>query len=87
MNFHGPYGEAHADDGSRWIEPGAEVTLDVEGSYAINESWELIGGAANVFDNFPDEHRYATVVGSRYPTTAPFGLSGGQYYVKARFLW
>ena len=86
-NFHGPYGEAHANDGSRWIEPGGEVTLDVEGSYAINDSWELIGGAANVFDNFPDEHRYATVVGSRYPTTAPFGLSGGQYYVKARFLW
>ena len=87
VNFHGPYAEAHANDGSRWIEPGAEFTLDVEGTYALNERWELIGGAANAFDNFPDEHRYATVVGSRYPTTAPFGLSGGQYYAKARFLW
>ena len=87
VNFHGRYSEAHADDGSRWIEPGAEITLDLEGRYAVTENWELIGGAANAFDNFPDEHRYATVVGSRYPTTAPFGLSGGQYYVKARFEW
>ena len=86
LNFHGPYGEAHADDGSRWIEPGAEVTLDVEGTYAVNDQWEVVGGVANLFDNFPDEHQYATVVGSRYPTTAPFGLSGGQYYVKVRFL-
>ena len=86
VNFHGPYGEAHADDGSRWIEPGSEITVDVEGTCAVTDSWELIAGAANVFDNLPDEHRYADVVGSRYPTTAPFGLSGGQYYAKVRFI-
>ena len=85
LNFHGPYAEAHADDGSRWIAPGTEATLDVEGGYALTEHWELIAGAANLLDNFPDEHQYATVVGSRYPTTAPFGISGGQYYVKARY--
>ena len=87
LNFHGAYGEAHADDGARWIEPGAELTVDVEGSYAVTDQWELVAGVANLFDNFPDEHRYATVVGSRYPTTAPFGLSGGQYYAKVRFAW
>ena len=86
VNFHGPYGEAHADDGSRWIEPGSEFTVDVEGGYAISDAWELALGVANLFDNFPDEHRYADVVGSRYPTTAPFGLSGGQYYAKVRHL-
>ena len=84
-NLHSAYGEAHADDGARWIEPGGEVTVDVQGGYDLTDSWQLIAGAANVFDNFPDEHRYATVVGSRYPTTAPFGFSGGQYYVKVRY--
>ena len=84
VNFHGPYAEAHADDGSRWIEPGSECTVDLEGGYAIADRWELALGVANLLDDFPDENRYAGVVGSRYPTTAPFGLSGGQYYAKLR---
>ena len=84
-NFHSAYGEAHADDGARWIEPGGEITVDVQGAYDLAARWQLVAGAANLFDNFPDEHRYASVVGARYPTTAPFGFSGGQYYVKVRF--
>ena len=85
VNFHGGYAEAHLDDPLRWIEPSGEVTLDVEAGYALSDRWELIAGAANVFDDFPKQHRYAALAGSKYPTTAPFGLSGGQYYMKMRY--
>ena len=85
LNFHGDYAEAHLDDGSKWIDVGGEVTLDVEAGYALREGWEIVVGAANVFDNFPDEHEYQRTAGSRYPTTAPFGLSGGQSYAKVKF--
>ncbi len=87
MNFHGSYSEAHLNNGSEWIDADGEITLDAEVGYSPRDSWELIGGAANVFDNFPVEHQYQRTAGSRYPTTAPFGLSGGQYYLKFRYLW
>ena len=86
LNFHSSYDEAHADNGNLWIRPSGEMTLDVEAGYAIRERWELIAGAANLFNNFPSKHQYADVVGSKYPTTAPFGISGGQYYLKLRYL-
>ena len=86
LNFHSGYDEAHADNGSLWIRPSGELTLDVEAGYAIRDRWELIAGAANLFNNFPSRHQYAGVVGSKYPTTAPFGISGGQYYLKLRYL-
>ena len=85
LNFHGDYAEAHLDDPLRWIEPSGEITLDVEAGYSISDRWEVMAGAANVFDDFPKQHRYATHAGSKYPTTAPFGLSGGQYYLKMRY--
>ena len=85
LNFHGAYNEAHLDNGSEWIEAGGEVTLDLEAAYWLTERWELIAGAANVFDSFPKVHPYTRTAGSKYPTTAPFGLSGGQYYLKTRY--
>ena len=86
-NFHGSYSEAHLDNGSEWIDADGELTLNVEAAYSPQDTWELIVGAANAFDNFPVEHPYQRTAGSRYPTTAPLGLSGGQYYAKFRYLW
>ena len=87
LNFHGDYAEAHLDNGSEWIDVTGEITLDAEVGYAVSDGLELIGGAANVLNDFPMEHRFQRTAGSRYPTTAPFGLSGGQYYLKARYIW
>ena len=86
-NFHGPYAEAHLNNGSEWIDVGGEINLDAEAGYQITESLELIGGAANLLNDFPMRHQYERTAGSKYPTTAPFGLSGGQYYVKVRAVW
>ena len=87
LNFHGSYQEAHLDNGSEWIDADGEITLDAEAGYSFSERLELVAGAANVFDNFPVEHPFQRTAGSKYPTTAPLGLSGGQYYLKARYSW
>ena len=87
LNFHGDYAEAHLDNGSEWIDVEGEMTLDAEVGYAFTPGLELIGGAANVLNDFPMEHQFQRTAGSKYPTTAPFGLSGGQYYLKASYVW
>ena len=87
LNFHGGYAEAHLDNGSEWIDVEGELTLDAELAYMLKGGVELIGGAANLLDNFPMQHEFQRTAGSKYPTTAPFGLSGGQYYLKVRYEW
>ena len=84
-NFHDSYFEAHLDSGDLSIEPDGEITFDIEFGYTFNEQFDIIVGAANVFDTFPDENEFAGVAGSRFPATAPFGFSGGQYYARARY--
>ena len=87
LNFHGEYAEAHLNNGSEWIDAEAEFTVDVELGYSLTERWELIAGAANLFNNYPAEHPYQRTAGAKYPTTAPFGFIGGQYYLKARYVF
>ena len=83
VNFHDDYYEAHLEDASYPIEAGSEFTVDTEFGYAINENVDVVVGAANVFDEYPDENPYVGVAGSKYPATAPFGYNGGQYYLRA----
>ena len=87
LNFHGSYMEAHLNNGSEWIDADAEITVDAELGYFLSERWEVIGGAANLFDNYPPEHPFQRTAGAKYPTTAPFGFTGGQYYLKARYVF
>jgi len=84
-NFHSSYVEAHLDSGNLIIEPGGEITFDVEFAYTVGEKLDLIGGVQNIFDALPDENEFAGIVGSRFPTTAPFGFSGGQWYLRAKY--
>ena len=85
LNFHSDYFEAHLDTDDLLLELGGEITVDAELAYRLFDNMELIAGAANLFDNMPDENDYKGIAGSRYPATAPFGFSGGQYYLKARY--
>ena len=85
INYHSDYFEAHLDSGDFSIEPGSEITVDVEFGYNVNDNIELVAGVANLFDAFPDENEFSGIAGSRYPATAPFGFSGGQYYLRAKY--
>lgn len=84
-NFHDSYSEAHLDSGDLIIEPGGEVTIDVEFGYTVNDQLDVVVGVSNLFDSFPDENPFAGVAGSVYPATAPFGFTGGQYYLRGRY--
>ncbi len=85
VNYHSDYFEAHLDDGTLPIEASSEVTVDVEFGYNFTDSFEVVGGVSNLFDAFPDENEFQGIVGSLYPATAPFGFSGGQYYLRAKY--
>jgi len=84
-NFHDSYVEAHLDSGDLLIEPSGEITLDVEFGYTIGEKLDLIAGVQNILDALPDENEFAGVAGSLFPATAPFGFSGGQWYLRANY--
>ena len=92
LNHYGSYFEDHADSGALRIEDdglplnlGAELTVDAEVSYAFDENYELSLGATNLFDELPDENRWAEVLGAKYPTTAVMGFNGGFYYARLTY--
>jgi iron complex outermembrane receptor protein len=63
---------------------GAEILIDAELGYAITDGIEIIVGANNLFDNFPDVNPSAGSLGQLYPEAAPTGFTGGAYYTKLR---
>ena len=46
---------------------------------------ELMIGANNLLDSYPDENPGQGGSGQLYPEASPAGFSGGQYYIKARY--
>jgi len=92
FNQYGSYFEDHADSGALRVEDdglplnlGAELTVDAEISYAFDENYEVSLGATNLFDQLPDENRWAEVLGAKYPTTAVMGFNGGFYYARLTY--
>ncbi len=85
INYFGDYFEDHLDDGTvdARIYPGSEITVDLEAAYNVDEHTSVIVGAQNAFDNRPDLNPLSGWAGSKYPTTAPMGINGGFYYVRA----
>ncbi|MDT9014106.1 TonB-dependent receptor [Novosphingobium sp. APW14] len=63
---------------------GAEVLVDLEASYKINDMFKIAIGGENVFDNFPDvEARQSQINnGIRYLRFAPTGFNGGFWYLR-----
>jgi iron complex outermembrane receptor protein len=86
VHYHSGYYEPHLDDPTLPIFPSAEVMLDIEFAYNVMEEVELTIGATNLFNNYPDLNPYGkTVVGAKYPTTAPLGFNGGFWYAKVKY--
>lgn len=85
MNYFGSYFEAHLDALSLPIDAGSEITFDMEFGYKVMENLNLIVGASNILNNYPDKNPYATGWGAAYPVTSPMGFNGGFYYVRVRY--
>ena len=92
LNYFGSMFECHLDAvGSDAVgtcdlplDVGSEITVDLEGAYSFNDNWEVVLGARNAFDSFPDKNVWAGVAGATYPPTAPNGFTGGSYYLKVK---
>lgn len=72
------------DTGNGFDGLSAEVLIDVEVAYQVQENIEIIGGLTNIFDTFPDKNLGAGDFGQLYPEASPFGFNGGQWYLRAR---
>ena len=88
-NYYGEYVGVHAD----WFgeEVGADVTVDLEVSVDVSESFTVTAGAANIFDQDAPSidgsivGEADSVLGGKYYETSPFGINGGFYYLKAAY--
>ena len=67
------------------FEASSEYTLDVELGYYILDGLQLVVGAQNVTNEYPDENPYARDFGARYAETSPMGFNGGFYYSKLTY--
>ncbi|MGB3457279.1 MAG: TonB-dependent receptor [Litorimonas sp.] len=70
---------------------GDEIIVDAELTYEAMDGVELIVGAANIFDNFPDRRGSnangdfpLAAFGQVYPDFSPSGFVGGQWYTRLR---
>ena len=61
---------------------GAEVLIDAELSYQIDENFSVVGGANNLFNNFPDEIATRLSQGMPYPRRSPISYHGGMTYLR-----
>ncbi|MEO1574102.1 MAG: TonB-dependent receptor [Pseudomonadota bacterium] len=93
LNFFGEFFECHLDavGGDAIgtcdlpVEADSEWTVDLEGAYRFGDDrFEVVLGARNAFDSYPDDNPFAGIVGARYLPTAPNGFNGGSYYLKFR---
>ena len=78
------YGEWD-DTGNGVNDVSPEFLVDVEAAYSFDNGIEVIGGVHNLFDTYNDENPGSGGLGQLYPEAGPFGMNGGQWYVKAKY--
>jgi len=85
VNYFGDYYIAHVSYGGFAFEPGAEVTVDLELGYNVNDNISVTFGASNLFNEFPDENPFGSILGAKYPEFSPMGINGGMYYLRLKY--
>lgn len=81
LNYYGEWD----DTGNGVDDIGDELLVDIEGAYGFDNGLEIVAGVNNLFDAFNDENPSAGSLGQQFPESGPFGINGGQWYLKARF--
>ena len=81
LNYYGDWDDTGND------VPGidAEVLVDVEVGYMLNENTDIVFGVENLFDTYPEENPFAGSLGQQYSEASPFGFNGGAWYLQGRF--
>lgn len=89
-NYFGEYFAVHADDAGAggWnTTADSAFTIDVEGTYFVNDNLSVSAGATNLFDQEAEKlgSDSFAVVGGVFYESGPFDYNGGFYYVKAKY--
>ncbi|MFQ5564610.1 MAG: TonB-dependent receptor plug domain-containing protein [Parvularculaceae bacterium] len=96
VNYYGKFFECHLDAINNAAPPtvpcdlphfgSAQFPIDLELGVKVMDRVELIAGAQNAFDSFPDRlsATNAGIAGAKFPPVAPAGFSGGFYYFRIR---
>ncbi len=65
-------------------EFGAELLVDLELQYEVNDMIDVAVGAQNLFDTYPDDEQNSVLrfLGATRPISSPFGFNGGQWYAR-----
>lgn len=94
LNYFGEYQGVHVDYDATINTGKAAVTVDMELSYFINDSFSIAVGAQNLLDQDATEINFTpegaaecggcvnNQWGGQYYETSPFGFNGGYYYLK-----
>jgi iron complex outermembrane receptor protein len=92
-NYYGEYYAVHAD----WFgtDADAAITVDMEMTYRVNDSFDISLGAQNMFDQDAEridgsagavaEGVPGNVLGAIFYETSPFGIEGSFWYLKAGY--
>jgi len=88
-NYFGEYFATHADSSDDgWSETAdSAVTIDIQGSYNINDNFSVSAGVNNLFEQEAQKLQDGAkgVVGAVYYESGPFDYNGGFYYVKGTY--
>ena len=87
VNYHSSWLDVNSPPSRPNQLTGSEITIDLEVGAQVMENVEVIIGAANVLDNYPDRNTTATRIGQLYNSQSPFGFNGGSYYAKLRITY
>jgi iron complex outermembrane receptor protein len=79
-NYYGPWTST-----SNGYGVGATTLVDVQLAYQVNENLELVLGADNLFDEYPDKTPSPGSYGQLYPEDSPLGFNGGSWYIQGRY--
>jgi iron complex outermembrane receptor protein len=88
LNRYGEWGDSGGQlspsDASEAITYGAEILVDVEANFQINDTFRFAVGGENIFDAYPDAdgHFIAGLLGIQYSLTSPFGFNGALWYAR-----
>lgn len=85
-NYYDSFTEMHVN-GNLPIKASSQVTIDFELGLTPMERLVIALGAENLLGAEPTRNPWDFIVGSRYPTTNPYGLDNGLWYLRLGYKW
>ena len=83
IRYYGTHIDYHALSSALFQRVDARFLTDLEVSYSLTDSFDVVAGAENLLDEEPSKNIYSGILGAEYPESIPFDYNGGFFYLKA----